>query len=264
MSETSSEPRVYAGLRTLLHAIPRGLPMPVLRGPLKGVWWGANILSNGCWLGTYERGTQQRLQRLIRPGDVVYDIGANAGYFTLLAARLVGTDGAVVAFEPSRVNIALLQRHLRLNGVGNVTVIDAAAADADGTIEFVATDGLATGHLTGAYVGSAPVADGIASAVTLVQAVKVDSLVAAGRMRPPNVMKIDVEGAELSVLEGARQTLLSYRPRLIVELHNPDMDVQCPAFLTALGYDVRPYEFRPGTNIAQAGFSASFPEDGDR
>lgn len=261
MSDTSSKPRVYGALRTLLHAIPRGLPMPVLRGPLRGHWWGANILSNGCWLGTYERDTQQRLERLIRPGDVVYDIGANAGYFTLLAAKLVGTDGSVVAFEPSRENIALLQRHIRLNGVTNATVIDAAASNADGTIEFVATDGLATGHVAGAYVGSSAATDGSVSAVSLVPAVKVDSLVMSGQLRPPNLMKIDVEGAELRVLEGARQTLASYRPRLLVELHNPVMDVQCPQFLAALGYEVHPYEFRPGTNIAQAGFSASFPTD---
>ena len=76
-------------LRLPLALIPAVLPMPVLQGPLRGYWWITGSSNHGCWLGSYEYDKQRLFARMIRAGDVVFDIGANVGFYTLLAASRV-------------------------------------------------------------------------------------------------------------------------------------------------------------------------------
>lgn len=110
--------------------------MPILQGPLRGKRWIVSSSTAGCWLGSYELDKQRRFATTLRPGHVVYDLGANAGFYTLLASKLVGRSGHVVAFEPLPENLAALRRHLELNGVDNVTVMDAAVWSSGGTVRF--------------------------------------------------------------------------------------------------------------------------------
>ncbi len=247
----SAQSAVGAAMRLPLRAIPRGLPMPVLRGPLQGWWWRAGVLAHRCWLGSYERDKQEHLARLVRRGDVVYDVGANAGYYTLLASRLAGPTGQVVAFEPVPLNVARLRAHLSLNRVANARVVEAAVSDEEGAARYATPDCTETGHIAdaGELVGE----DRAALDVRLVT---VDARVAAGELPPPDVMKIDVEGAELAVLRGAERVLRERRPRLLVELHTPEMDRLCPELLESLGYRVEPFDRWPGTGIARGGFVA--------
>ena len=247
----SAQSTLGAAIRLPLRAIPDGLPMPVLRGPLQGWWWRAGVLAHGCWLGSYEREKQEHLARLVRPGDVVYDVGANAGYYTLLASRLAGPAGRVVAFEPVPLNLARLRAHLRLNHVANATVVEAAVSDVEGDARFTTTDCTETGHIAAADPDPHAVGE------LEVRLVSIDARVAAGEIPPPDVMKIDVEGAELGVLRGAERVLRAHRPRLLVELHTPEMDRECPAFLEALGYDIEPFDRWPGTGVVRGGFVAT-------
>ncbi len=87
-------------IRAPLSLVPRGAVVPVLTGPMKGARWVVGAGTNGCWLGTYEPRTRHWLQAVLGRGRVFFDIGANVGFFTLLASRIVGEEGAVVAFEP--------------------------------------------------------------------------------------------------------------------------------------------------------------------
>src|SRR5689334_1113570 len=87
--------------RLPLRLIPSGARMPVLQGPLKGMRWTAGAHTHGCWLGSYELSKQQLFARTLKPGGVLYDIGANAGFYTLLGSRLLGPEGRVYAFEPN-------------------------------------------------------------------------------------------------------------------------------------------------------------------
>jgi hypothetical protein len=92
-------------LRLPLRLIPRSLVVPILQGPLRGARWIVGSATHGCWLGCYERAKQQGFVRILAPGQVVYDLGANVGFYTLLAARRVGPTGEVHAFEPGAENL---------------------------------------------------------------------------------------------------------------------------------------------------------------
>jgi hypothetical protein len=77
-------------LRAPLELLPKGLTVRVLQGPARGMKWVVGSGTHGCWLGSYEYSKQRLLRRLIRPGDVVYDVGANVGFYTLLLLRELG------------------------------------------------------------------------------------------------------------------------------------------------------------------------------
>ena len=135
-------------LRWPLRLIPQDAAVVVLQGPLRGMRWLAHSSTHGCWLGSYEYEKQRLFSRTLQPGMIVYDIGANVGLYTLLAARRVGPTGQVFAFEPGSQNVSFLKRHLAMNRVANVTVIEAAVGERSGTGAFDAGPNQLEGHLT--------------------------------------------------------------------------------------------------------------------
>jgi FkbM family methyltransferase len=139
----------------------------------------------------------------LKPGQTVIDVGANIGYYTLLAASRVGPSGRVLAFEPSAANCALLKASLRANGFTNVSVYNQAAADANGRLAFDMDD------------SNGGVSRALSPGRTLVEAVALDQCLAA----EPRVdlIKLDVEGAEGLVLRGMRQLVRRHRPVLFTE-----------------------------------------------
>jgi FkbM family methyltransferase len=169
------------------------------------------------WLGFYEPETTDLLLRLIKPGSVVYDIGANVGVHTLLASRLAGNTGRVVAFEPLPRNLVFLREHARLNRLANVEIVGAAVSDDVGEHQFDAHDSPSMGRLGWGSLK-----------------VKVVSLDGFGG--DPDVIKIDVEGAEAEVLRGAHDLLRRCRPALLVALHD-DRGPECVRLLSDAGYE---------------------------
>lgn len=162
---------------------------------------------------------------MIKPGSVVFDIGANIGFFSLLASRLVGTHGAVYAFEPHPRNAAILRRHVTLNHASNVTVIEAAVSDRSGQVRLM-------GDGSTARVDSQGVS---------VAALALDDLHDDGNIRTPVVIKMDVEGAELAALKGMRELLQATLPDLLIEFHGAfadgqDLDTLSCQLLKELGY----------------------------
>src|SRR5713226_8570232 len=127
-------------LRYPLRLLPTELVVPVLRGPLRGSKWIVGSSLHGWWLGSFEHKKQTRIASALKPGSIFYDIGANAGFYSLLAARLV-SPGKVYAFEPLPRNVSYLQRHLELNETSNVEVLDLAVSDQVGTAFFEETAG---------------------------------------------------------------------------------------------------------------------------
>ncbi len=149
-------------------------------------------------------------QSLVNDGDFVLDIGANEGLYSLLAADKVGTSGLVASIEPNPETLIMLERNIKANNCSQVTCIPAAVADRASEARFMAHD--ERGHLF-AHL-AAPGEQGL---VTLVDVTTVDAIVeAAGR--PVHGLKIDVEGAELSVLAGATKSIREYSPWLMIEV----------------------------------------------
>jgi len=212
-------------------------PYPVLRGPLRGARIVLGSLAGegggaSVYFDLLEPEQSRALLGLLRPGSVLFDVGANVGYYTLLGSRVVGPTGAVVAVEPASRNLALLHRHLELNGVGNVRVVAAACAERAGYAAFEDGVNTAEGHLAGADVSIVP-------AQATVRTVTLDELAASGP-RAPDVVKIDVEGAELRVLQGATGLLQRHRPVLLLSVHSAALRDACLGLLGGFGYTARP------------------------
>jgi FkbM family methyltransferase len=197
--------------------------------------------------GNLESSVQEAMLRHLGKGGVFYDIGANLGFFSLLGAHLAGHDeGHVYAFEPTPDNVAAIRRNASLNGVPNITVIEKAVSRETGRAQLQVVDDQSWSKL--ADYGEHPLTEQVLE----VETVAIDDLVEAGTVRPPTVVKIDVEGAELAVLEGMERTVASYSPALIVELH--DTHAEFVAWCSANGY--RALNLEGATPVAEAGASA--------
>jgi FkbM family methyltransferase len=159
--------------------------------------------------GQLELPVQEALRRLLGPGMVFYDVGANIGFFTLVAGRICGPRGAVVAFEPVPSSAAAVRENAALNGLANVTVLQCAAGERSGRAALSVPDDASWARL----------ASGGERGDVEVEVVAVDQLVEAARIPPPHVVKLDVEGAELGALRGMRRTLTAHAPAVICELH---------------------------------------------
>jgi FkbM family methyltransferase len=210
-------------LRLPLRLLPPERFVPILSGPLRGWRWVIGSATHGAWLGTYEREVQRLFQQSLRPGDVCFDVGANVGFYTLLASRLVGERGTVVAFEPLPRNLGYLRRHLEANRIRNVRLLPVAVSDRGGTAHFAEGNGPAMGSLA-------------ESGGLEVQTVTLDQLVASGELPAPSFVKIDVEGAEDAVLTGAAGLLRAHHPTILLSTHGYRHHQTCWSRLKEFGY----------------------------
>ena len=209
----------------------RGLSVPFVVGPLRGNWW--QLASGGkiarLLLGTYEPEQSGLFHQHIRPGDQILDIGAAAGYYTLLSAKLVGNTGRVVSFEPDPNNLQFLRSHVEQNRLDQVTILPIALADETGTARF----GGGTGTGTGRLCNDGP---------TEVAVRRLDDVAAEMDLRPRH-LKIDVEGAEMAVLRGGQRLIEKYRPTIFLSTHEkivPGIHRQCCEILLQWGYSLSP------------------------
>jgi FkbM family methyltransferase len=170
-------------------------------------------------LGTSERPIQRVLSAHLRAGDVFYDVGANVGFFTLIAARRLGPAGAVYAFEPVSENAATISRNVRLNGFTNTVVLQAAVDANSGVGEM-----LLTGWDGGASLAQAANPPAMPTDRRTVRVFAIDDAIKAERFRPPTLIKIDVEGAEAGAIVGMEATLRRHKPVLVYEIDDGDRD----------------------------------------
>lgn len=199
--------------------------VPILSGPLRGSRWlvasGGKIVRLLC--GTYKPAQTRLFQKLVKPGSVVFDLGARVGYYTLLSSRLV-RSGKVVAFETDPRHLAFLRANLAANRCSNVLVRELAVTMGDDE-----WDRIDDGRI---YVKS----------TTL------DDFVDRTDLRPTH-LKIDVRSAAFDVLRGGLETLVAARPTIFLTVHRSDVRADCCDLLRDLDYDVQSIE---GREIYQA------------
>lgn len=210
-------------LRLPARALPAGTVMRIRRGPARGMKWISGSAIHGCWLGTYELDKQRALERFVRPGMTVYDIGAQAGFYTLFFSRLVGDAGRVYAFEPCPYEARFLVDHTRINRLENVQIIQAAVSERAGFVGMTFDRGMTQNEICNSSDSN-----------LIVPSLTLDD---SGLARP-EVIKMDVEGAEFAVLNGARQMLRKARPVVFVALHGSKQRAACLEIFTELGYRV--------------------------
>ena len=201
----------------------------ILHGAGEGLRFNAASSHSGFILGNHETEVQQFLASVLRPGMVYYDVGANVGFFATIAARLVGPSGKVVCFEPLPENARQIQYNAQLNGFDNVMARCEALGSSNRTEIFHTSTEPTWGML--ATVGKLPEK---VSGKIQVSVRTLDSLYAEGLPRP-DVIKMDIEGAEADALNGARETLGAHRPLLVIELHSTNAAVT--TVLEELEYD---------------------------
>jgi FkbM family methyltransferase len=174
--------------------------------------------------GEYSEGEIELFRQLLRPGDVAVDAGANIGALTVAMARLVGNQGAVVAFEPQRAVFDILANNVRLNGLTNVSAQHRALGEKAGTTRVPRLDYGRDDNFGGVALGAAEGED--------VEVITIDSL-ALPRLR---VLKVDVEGMECEVVAGARATIERLQPALYIENDRAEHSRQLISLLFDIGY----------------------------
>ena len=179
-------------------------------------------------------------------GQVMIDVGAYTGWYSIQAGRAVGESGQVVALEPDETNRRQLVNNLKLNQIENVTVSSLAAWSKPGVL--------------GWYVGAQPVWHRIdsKSESACVETTTIDELAREAGLRRVDWMKLDIEGAELEVLVGASAVLQEFHPSLFIEVHCTFDPLQ--QFLSSAGYVIARQAFdRPpkehGWILAHSGTS---------
>jgi len=218
----SSESSIGKLVRFPLKLVPRTMAVPILGGKLRGTRWIVGSAIHRCWMGFYEFKKQQLIVREVLPNSVFWDVGANVGFYSLLASKLVGS-GKVFAFEPAPRNLSYLRKHLAINRTKNVEILATAVSDRIGTASFEIEETGFMGHLSGE------------GSIT-VQTTTLDSLVEEGKVLPPNYMKMDIEGAELLALRGASHTFQRFRPVLFLATHGRQIKEKCCQLLDSWGY----------------------------
>lgn len=207
---------------------------------MRGRLAGARINLGGSFLryltGDAEPEVQEALAALIEPGQTVYDVGANIGFFTMLCSRLVGPEGRVYAFEPIPENLATLRHNVVLNGLSNVTIVEQALSSSTGTAEMFVSPWSAF-HSLNVEGASKQANHGPEAGQIEVQTVTLDEFVEREGVRAPDLLKVDVEGAELIVLEGGGETLRTVQPLLLCELH--DTHAAYEQLVREIGYRLR-------------------------
>jgi FkbM family methyltransferase len=194
------------------------------------------ILSTGRW----EPAVVQAIRRHLAPGGTLVDVGAHIGYHSLKAAAAVGPAGHVIAIEPNPGTVRLLRDNIRASSATAIRVEPVACSNAEGTLELFAA--------AEANIGESSLARHTASGagkiagVYRVPARTLDAIVKEAAVSRVDVIKIDVEGAEMLVLQGARETLARYRPALILELIDSELQAMGTSsaaireYLRAAGY----------------------------
>ena len=192
----------------------------IQRGAGKGLHFNPGDSNATYLLGTAEQEIQDVLHLWLRPEMTVYDVGANVGFITVIAASLVGGRGNVCAFEPVPMLADQAAHNANLNRFRHISVQTVALSDQDGEAVFRVSRNLTMGKLADGDSHESNAANEL-----VVRKCRLDSLIATEGLPDPDLMKIDVEGAEAAVLDGAIEVLLRKRPALLIDLHSTNQAI---------------------------------------
>jgi FkbM family methyltransferase len=199
-------------------------------GHAKGIWLELNPRTGQNYrLGETEKMCQTILAERLQPGDIFYDLGANLGFFSLLAARIVGPTGKVFSFEPDVQLVERLRRNAERNRFSNIIVVEMGVWSTSCNLNFVSADSSSPDRGVGTFLPDDANAVGIPA-----RCISLDDFV---RDEPaPRAIKCDVEGAEIEVFRGAENLLRTHRPWILCEFHSEAKDREWRELISRLGY----------------------------
>ncbi len=227
--------------KSLNRQLPSGISEQVIAGgPLRGCKFYLDMQSEkDYWLGTYEVALLESVGKLIQPGWVVYDVGANVGYLTVLFAKLTGKNGKVYAFEPLPANIERLVKNVEANDVKEqVIVCPYAIGDRRDEVVF--------------YLGNSDDTGKVETIVTaneketkenkdklIVEMITLDEFAEQNTDHYPQLIKMDIEGAEVLAIKNMQRILQTIKPFMIIEIHSKDAGQVVWNELTKYNYIVK-------------------------
>lgn len=213
--------RLPLPVRKVLGRLLAGIPVRITSGPNAGCRWSLSAAGRHR-AGRFEPARIDAILALIRPGDCVWDMGAHHGYVSLAASRLVGSDGHVYSLEPSRYNYRYLRRHVEWNGRDNITPLNLGVAETPGRVRFGGSGSSQRFRIGG---GS-----------DLVEVTSIQQMMSSD-FGLPDVVKIDVEGAEGPILAaGARH--LPPTAVTITSIHSLENYDLCVSALRSAGFSI--------------------------
>lgn len=196
--------------------------------------------------GIYEPVVTSTILQYCKPGSKVCDIGAHYGYFAMMMAQNVGESGQCIAFEPSNDNYQKIQKSIEINKLTNICIEQYAVSDHDGTVRFILHDNSFMGHINddeSFQTNTAQIKSEEVKTCTL------DTYCTDKDLHPISFIKIDVEGAEKRVLDGATMTIQNDLPVLLIEIHT-FMDLETNARPIIIQLNERGYKvYHLGTDI---------------
>jgi FkbM family methyltransferase len=184
-------------------------------------------------IGAYENDFIAVMRRYLHDGDTCVDVGAHLGYYCLLMSKMAGPTGHVISFEPVPTNMSVLKENVALNNITNVELVNSALGERPGKGYLICPENFElswTPSIRGYNV------EGVRNSIN-VPMDTLDGFLQRGGHKP-TVIKIDVEGAELDVLNGAVETLRTVRPTVLLEIHGwgDATSEQIVALFSSVGY----------------------------
>ena len=228
--------------RSLNKAAPQGITeVEIAGGILEGMHMALDLQSEkDYWLGTYEANLQAAARHFIQPGITVYDVGANIGYISLMAARLNGPNGKVFSFEALPANIQRLEQNRALNQLEErISIQPAAVVAGSGPVTFFMHHSGAMGKAQGSAGREEEYQQKIE-----VNGLSLDNFVYGQNQPLPALVKMDIEGGEGMALEGMTRILKDAPPIFLIELHGEQAARSVWEQLSACGYSL--HQMRSG------------------
>ena len=202
-------------------------------GELKNYFWTTKTSDTTYALGSYEKEAFFLLNDHLQLDDVVFDIGANLGYFSMYFSKKSNL-GRIYSFEPIPQSKKLLDKHLEINNISNVSTFQLGVSATEAEIEFTNSKNLAANT----YKRESPIFE--KTSKLLVKTTTIDEFVKSEKINRLDFLKIDVEGAELDVLNGAKTTLKEFSPKILLATHDchiKGVKDKCVNLLKSIGYE---------------------------
>jgi FkbM family methyltransferase len=234
---------VYASLTKLLSDDGQSVIVRTLSGPARGLRFRLNLMTRiepAYWFGTYDKPILEQLAAIIQPGWTIWDCGIYLGYYTSFFAQCVRQSGQVIAFEPDPHNLERSRQNVRLNGFEHqVQFIQAAIGAPLGETDFIVSDN-SNSHLPNMYVGATQEqyqqsVEHVGNKLK-VRCISLDEAYLDMKLPKPNLIKLDIEGAEREALKHLSQIVAACQPLIVLELHNPECDQAAWDFSKAVHY----------------------------
>ncbi|MEO0230923.1 MAG: FkbM family methyltransferase [candidate division WOR-3 bacterium] len=256
-------PIINSLLRNFANKFEEGSIVMIKSGFAKGMLWKRyHRYVNSYWVGIYELPVQKRIILELKKGDTFMDIGANAGFFSLIAAKAVGETGRVIAFEPLPMNVEVIKEQFELNKLNQCECIPFAVGNIIGKTEFIlpkaksGSSSPSTAYIKGIQ-GNKESSEHITESY-IIDIITLDHFCQKYNVFP-DLIKIDVEGAESDVLKGASLLLRSDKaPRIIMELHEGTSNA-IQNQLKNYGYRFFTLQGKPIDNILNLRYFLAYP-----